>query len=374
MTECNGYLYIRTCHTMYKSSDGNNHQANLTLEVRESDMKITDTNYEVASPVTGYVSHSFNQFILADDEQNLIALDHGDGSPRAAALFKYMTKAGESTFHFGTYDECVTRVSVFTFNGVSGDPYTGSSLGGLEYSDSSYLVAGTSIDQDMWEQIDENTWYALSYDVCQVQNIFVTVTSREDFSEEGTEVKWITDYEIGGSITASTPQLVKIDGDTFLLLWMSQEVYHYGEAGDQNLPSELHYVYLDGKGNMISEIYTADGKLSDCKPTVKDGTVVWYVTGDADEETASLPVFYTINADGTFQTIQTSSWGDVDENGKINVSDALAILKAYVGMQSLTTTQQRAGDVDGNGEVNVADALLVLQKYVGLISAFPVEG
>ncbi|WP_297232315.1 hypothetical protein [uncultured Flavonifractor sp.] len=45
--EYGGYLYIRTCHEMYTSSDGLNHQANLTMAVRQSDMSITDSFYDV---------------------------------------------------------------------------------------------------------------------------------------------------------------------------------------------------------------------------------------------------------------------------------------------------------------------------------------
>ena len=58
--EYGGYLYIRTCHEMYTSSDGLNHQANLTMAVRQSDMSITDSYYDVMNISYGYVSHSFN--------------------------------------------------------------------------------------------------------------------------------------------------------------------------------------------------------------------------------------------------------------------------------------------------------------------------
>ena len=59
MDEYGGYLYIRTCHEMYTNSDGLNHQANLTMAVRQSDMSVTDSYYEVMNTDYGYVSHSF---------------------------------------------------------------------------------------------------------------------------------------------------------------------------------------------------------------------------------------------------------------------------------------------------------------------------
>ena len=78
MDEYGGYLYIRTCHEMYTNSDGLNHQANLTMAVRQSDMSVTDSYYEVMNTDYGYVSHSFNQFILVDEQGRIVTLDHGD--------------------------------------------------------------------------------------------------------------------------------------------------------------------------------------------------------------------------------------------------------------------------------------------------------
>ena len=63
MTESDGYLFIRTSHTMYKSSDGYNHQANVTIQVDEKNMNITDSFTKIMNSAYGYVSHSFNQFI-----------------------------------------------------------------------------------------------------------------------------------------------------------------------------------------------------------------------------------------------------------------------------------------------------------------------
>ncbi|MCD8066735.1 MAG: leucine-rich repeat protein [Oscillospiraceae bacterium] len=271
MTEAENALYIRTSHQMYASSDGVNHQANLTIEIRESDMEITDYLCGVSNVSTGYVSHSFNQFILVDDSDNLIALDHGDAYPRAAVLFKYDTKAGESTFDYTN-----TAVYLLNFEGETGENYTGASLGGLEYSETSYLVAGNSVTQD--ENWDSHT----------ARNVFVAVTSRDDFSEESTTINWITNYDTDGSVSASTPQLVKINDNEFLLMWT---------VGS----TKLYYVYLDEDGNTTSEIYTATGSLSDCQPIVVNGSVVWYCTNSSE------PVFYTIDLENPDEVLIDNS-------------------------------------------------------------------
>ena len=43
--------------------DGLNHQSNLTFEVNTETMKITDSRTGISNTKTGYVSHSFNQFV-----------------------------------------------------------------------------------------------------------------------------------------------------------------------------------------------------------------------------------------------------------------------------------------------------------------------
>lgn len=272
MAECNGYLYIRTAHQMYRNpGDGLCHQANMTIQIRESDMSITDANYSVSYIGTGYVSHSFNQFIAIDDEQNLISLDHGDAYPRAAVLCKYRAKAGTGQFSQG----CVST-EVFPYEGEIGQNYTGASVGGLSCSASHYLTAGASVKQDR------------SFEDYETQNIYVTATNRRDFSEEGTDVKWLTSYPEGGSLSASTPQLAKIDENTFLLLWAQMK---------ENEPNgKISYVFLNGKGNPSSQVYTQKGYLSDCQPITKNQKVLWQVIHEGKT------TFYTVDARGNMST------------------------------------------------------------------------
>ncbi|MCD8099541.1 MAG: S-layer homology domain-containing protein [Oscillospiraceae bacterium] len=298
MTESGGYLYIRTSHEMYTTSDGNNHQANLTFEVRESDMTITDYNYGITNSTTGYVSHSFNQFIMVDDSGNLIALDHGDASPRSMVLTKYNAKAGSSTFGGSSLNNCTT-VNVLSLYGEEGDNYTGANIGGLEYSDSSYLVAGSSTTQDEASYSDPT------------RNVFVTVTSRSNFSSGGTQIKWITDYSYGDYSHISTPQLVKISSNRFLLMWTIDL-------------TGLNYVFLDGSGNMTSEIYTTNSGLSDCQPIVVDGTVMWYCSGQYTyygDVIASAPILRKIDGSGTFSYCKVSAPDAATGFGDVKTSD-----------------------------------------------------
>lgn len=60
--------------------------------------------------------------------------------------------------------------------------------------------------------------------------------------------------------------------------------------------------------------------------------------------------------------------GDVDNDGKINSSDALLVLQHSVEMITLKDSALLAADVDKDGRILSSDALLILQHSVGMIT------
>ena len=65
-------------------------------------------------------------------------------------------------------------------------------------------------------------------------------------------------------------------------------------------------------------------------------------------------------------------YGDVNDDGKVTVDDALVVLQGAVGKLDLNDAQKLAGDVDGEAGISVSDALVVLQKAVGKIESLPI--
>ncbi|MCD8148553.1 MAG: hypothetical protein LUE92_03100 [Clostridiales bacterium] len=169
---------------------------------------------------------------------------------------------------------------MFEFQGSSGQNYTGATLGGLEYSSSSYLTAGSSVRQN-------SNWSSNSQ-----YNIFVTVTSRSDFSASGTTTKWITTYAEGADVDVSNPQLVKISNSKFLLMWTENS-------------STLKYVFLNAKGEKTTSVYSAKAVLSDCQPVYSNGYVYWYATGNSSYETTK-PKLYAIKVSKPSAVLATS--------------------------------------------------------------------
>lgn len=65
------------------------------------------------------------------------------------------------------------------------------------------------------------------------------------------------------------------------------------------------------------------------------------------------------------------TYGDVNGDAAIDVSDALQVCQIYLGNVAPTDTQNAAADVNGDGTVNVSDALMICQYYLGNITEFP---
>ncbi len=245
------YLIIHTCNRMYKSSDGLNHQKNLSLFLDVDKMdKVEDFTIE-------YASHSFMQLIRTDGDKIVIA-DHGDSSPRGVRLVvyddHYMNETPESSDPsiFNGYG--YRRLSVNIIEAAQRSNYreTGITLGDLQVSDASYLVAGASADQ--------------SNGTDKTYNIYVGAVNKKTGNNT---LRWFTDFSEDGERHVSNPYLIKINNDTFLLIWNET-----GSSADEK--EVMKCVYLNGEGEATSEVYTLNGILSDCEPIIKDGKIVWY--------------------------------------------------------------------------------------------------
>lgn len=109
--------------------------------------------------------------------------------------------------------------------------------------------------------------------------------------------------------------------------------------------------YLNGDSTVLSGVpVSTQGQA--VKSTVSDNKG-WYELGL--EQAGNY----------TLHPTPVQAWGGV------NATDALAMLRHFVGMDILTGLPLIAGDVDGSGYVNATDALMASQRFVGLMTSFP---
>ncbi len=264
MEEAGGKLYVYTCHEMYADSDGINHQANMLFTIDESSMTLTDSMYDVSNLTDGYVSHSFNQFIKADESGKYIyRVDHSESSNymmngsylsvNGITLTKYKAD-GKST---------AVSVSIPVKFDMNKSNYTGASIGGFELGSGNCLIA-----------------YAKDVSSsCKTRNVYISVT---DELFNGTQNIALTNYDTSSKVTCRTPQLIKINDNLFLVMW---EEYNSSTG-----KTATKTMTVDSNGKTVSKAVSHSFGLSDCQPVVcSDGMVKWYVTNN------SAPTLYKLS-------------------------------------------------------------------------------
>ncbi len=242
VAEASGYLVVHSAHEMY-----NGHQANITLQFDIENAKFSQCFTGVWDISKGYVSHSFNQF-TAIENNKLITVDHGDAYPRAVVLCLYDNDISTGKF----YSNCES-IEQLTYSGGVGNNDTGVSVGGFEVSSSSYLTLVSAA-----EDYDKET-----------RNIKCLATNKET---KETRVVQLSHYEEGEE-SASTPQMTKIDDEHFMVLW--------------SRGNNVYYHLINDKGEVITAMGKAleikNAEISDCKPIIHNGKVMWYTWSDNEE-------------------------------------------------------------------------------------------
>ena len=264
MEEAGGKLYVYTCHEMYADSDGIHHQANMLFTIDEFSMSLTDSMYDVSNLTDGYVSHSFNQFIKADESGKYIyRVDHSESSNytmngsylsvNGITLTKYKAD-GKST---------AVSVSIPVKFDMNKSNYTGASIGGFELGSENCLIA-----------------YAKDVSSsCKTRNVYISVT---DELFNGTQNIALTNYGTSSKVTCRTPQLIKINDNLFLVMW---EEYNSSTG-----KTATKTMTVDSNGKTVTKAISHSFGLSDCQPVVcSDGMVKWYVTNN------SAPTLYKLS-------------------------------------------------------------------------------
>lgn len=278
--EAGGILYIHTSHTMYRSDDGKNHQSNMNIVVREQDMQVMEMDSGVGG-YTGYVSHSFNQFIMATRDGDIVTLDHGDGYPRSFILYRFFDQAGESTFAHSGLDS-FGYVKFQEFPGEIGQNDTGAQVGGLVETSTGYLAAYIFAEQPL----DPQQLY-LAY---IPKDGFRRANSGQNHNTTLRQLTNCTSYS--DAEIPSCPVLVSTGPSGGYLLWNVTQHVLYGSLSNEQPNKGFRYATYSANGT-IGQIHSVQGpELSDCQPIVYNGKVVWYTTH------GSAPVFYVLDDSG----------------------------------------------------------------------------
>ena len=264
MTEYDGTLYVATAHEGYVDPAYNQgHQGFLMLAVDIDSMK--------GKIVKSDLWHSFAQYIECSDS-NLYVLEQSEGS-----RYTKLTRYDVSEDKFSDKSLAVLKYGGSRTSAWALACYA--SVDDMAVSSDNILCIGTSIDQSEYDKVSSDV----------AHNIYLTVTPKDRFTEEATTVKWLTDYSNDGKSFLGV-NITKINDNRFLVAWEEYKATQSGSPNDTLSTSVLHYVFIDGTGNKISEEYTAAAPISDCHPIVKGSKVVYFASNP------NMVNFYTIDA------------------------------------------------------------------------------
>ncbi|MBO7674496.1 MAG: hypothetical protein J6S63_05755, partial [Atopobiaceae bacterium] len=235
-------LYLMTGRTMFLTPDGYHHQSNIGFKINTSTMKATTDNIS-------YCSHSFGQLVRFKDGTLYVA-DHGDAYPRAMQLSwkeGYGTKTAKPE----------QSVGAFQIVGTTGDNYTGATLGGMEVSNTSVLMCGSSVPQNYGVKGVKGADYSYQ------SNLYLTVTNR---TTGKTTVKWLTTYHPKQKTGVSSVRMVKLSDQRFGILYMV----------NANGKASLKYMVVDGNGKKVFARAISGAMIhSSANPVYANGRIYW---------------------------------------------------------------------------------------------------
>lgn len=266
MHEDDRYLVLHTSRSQYRDENGVRPQTQLTVIIDKYTWTVSNM---LGKFQYNHMSHALREFVKIDDGR-LITANFSDAAPIRGAFLQELDFSGK----------VLHTQSIFNVGGPLAANCTGAMIGGLEASDSGYLVSMSSIDHSL-----PTGYSSINIEGIDRENrdIYLLWADKNTWEMRHTCLARYTGVELTGSV----PYLVKLSDTNFMVLW--QRFTDYSNESDT-----LSYAFVDKDGKQIGQTQTIRGKLSEsCRPIESDGRVVWYVN------TPSGRQFYSIDADST---------------------------------------------------------------------------
>ena len=210
----------------------------------------------------------------------------------------------------------------------------------------------TEIAADLGRQNGGSATISMSGETTVPAEVIKAIADRRlkvEFVYDSTK-SWLIDGAKITTVSAADFSLFPGSVDTSSLRGVSGGKYRISA----DIPAEIRFTFLKRYAGEFANVYKlVDGKLvfQTCVKLAEDGTAV--IPGmSAPGEYAVMVCRYS------------DRQGDFDNNGVLDIYDAVALLRYSVGLESGENLQLI--DLNGDGMVNCADASTVLRWLVGL--------
>lgn len=263
MSENNKYLVLHTARSQYSDEHGVRPQTQLTVIINKETWEVSNM---LGKYQYNHMSHALQEFVKLDGDR-IITANYSDTAPLRGAFLQELDSTGRVIF---------TR-SIFGVGGALAANCTGAMIGGLEVSDTGYLVPISSIDHSLPTSYSSLDIQGI---IAENRDVYVLWTDKLNLDLKSTCLARYT----GAGLTGSTPYIVKLADGNFMVLWQ-----RFSDNEEQSY--NMCYAFVDRNGNQIGTTYTVPAQLSEsCVPIETDGKVVWYVNSDFGRE------FYSVSS------------------------------------------------------------------------------
>lgn len=298
--EYNNTLYIATGRLGYRDSKGIRHQGLLLVAVDESTMEchIVDEN----------LYHSNDQY-LVNDGSDIYMIDSRTDK------YLYLSVYDSNMYSGDTYSDRSERTkskgSILDYK-IS---YSYNTPSGIELSDNNVLTLFESADLEA-----PNVDYAGEH----FSNVYLAVTPKSNMTKETTTIKKLSDYT--KPVYFASLHLTKINSNRYLVMWgeTSTTIPKATDSNDTLSGYTLHYIFVDGNGNSLTQEYTVNARVSECPPILNGSKVVFSSSSD------DAINFYTIDANsGAFskKVYNKSANNDTPSSSSTTTSSSSSSIK-----------------------------------------------
>ncbi|MGN1403413.1 MAG: glycoside hydrolase family 9 protein [Ruminococcus sp.] len=228
----------------------------------------------------------------------------------------------------------------------------------------------------------ETTTTASSVSETTDSDIYTTETTTE-----GTTVIYDADFRLGLEIASLPDKLTYTSSDTELdLAGLTLNTYFIEENGEEvntgnsitiddiKEPYSIEVSGFDPSATGTQTITLTYSTYNDILSKNVFATASFDITvGDGESTTADSSTTTTTTTASSGSVSGVTLYGDVNLDGRVDITDAVLLNKASAGSVSLNDQAAANADCNANGELGSDDAIALLKFLVHLISSLPTE-
>ena len=186
----------------------------------------------------------------------------------------------------------------------------------------------------------------------------------------GTDTKIVGYADKGDYLTRTEQNTSTANGYTWDKIVTDSGLTGYVARGDDD-ENFIEPVKNQGSTSISGDGFKASGAKLMCEPDITVQDVLKKASSATIKNangsmvtSGNIGTGYTVKYNGANYTVV--KLGDVNGDGKMTPADSTVILRNYVGLEGISSSEKSAADTNGDGKLTPADSTVILRAYVGL--------